>query len=504
VKQDPASAGAGPGLAVAGRTLTLVRCLGLLIAGALAGLGQAPFGLPAVTVLVLAGVLTVARKETRNATAFLNGWFFGVGYFALTLHWIVEPFQVDAASHGWMAPFALFFMATGMALFWGAGFLLARQIGSGIWAIVAGLAVVEMIRSFVLTGFPWALIGHIWIDTPIAQLAALVGPHGLTLLTLGLAGAIAALGPRLWVALPLALTGVLWVWLDPGPAPVLPPDAPVIRLVQPNMPQDQKFDPDMIPVFYERILRLSGGGAVPQLVVWPETALPWLLEHSADILETAADATRGAPLVIGIQRRDGTRYFNSLVLADGEGQVRAVYDKHHLVPFGEYVPFGELMARFNIHGLAASQGGGFSSGDGPALIDLPGIGPAMPLICYEGIFAEEVNAMPASARLMILITNDAWFGTLAGPYQHLAQGRLRAIEQGIPMVRVANTGISALIDGHGRVIGSIPLGTEGALDLPLPEPLPPTIYAKFGDWPVILLLGLLLGICFATRRYESG
>lgn len=499
VTKGQAIADPGPGKAWIGRPGTLARFAILSVAGVAAGLGQAPFGWWGVTLLALVLFLRMASGPLGWRAACLDGWAFGIGYFTLTLHWIVEPFYVDAARHGWMAPFALVFMAAGMALFWGAAMVLARRLGPGLLPLVVAFSAMELARSLVLTGFPWALIGHVWIDTPLAQLAAGVGPHGLTLLTLALAATLAAIGPRLWLGLPLAVTGGLWFWLDPGPAPTLPPDAPVIRLVQPNMPQDQKFDPDMIPIFYDRILRLSGGGTIPDLVVWPETALPWLLENAADMLESAADATRGAPLVMGIQRREGTRYFNTLALVDGEGQVQALYDKHHLVPFGEYIPFGEYLARFNIHGLAASEGGGFSSGPGPALIDLPGIGPAMPLICYEGIFAEEVNAMPGPARLMVLITNDAWFGTRAGPYQHLAQGRLRAIEQGIPMVRVANTGISALIDGQGRVLGSIPLGQEGALDLALPDPLPNTIYARAGDWPVIVLLALLSLGCLLRR-----
>jgi apolipoprotein N-acyltransferase len=168
--------------------------------------------------------------------------------------------------------------------------------------------------------------------------------------------------------------------------------------------------------------------------------------------------------------------------------VLSVYDKHHLVPFGEYIPFGEWLGRFGIRGLAASDGAAFVPGPGPAVMTVPGIGRVMPLICYEGIFAEEVNAMPERAVLLVLVTNDAWFGLNVGPYQHLAQGRLRAIEQGLPMVRVANTGISALIDPHGRILGQIPLGHEGVLDLPLPAALPPTPYSRTGDWPVILLL----------------
>ncbi len=490
-----------------GRLNWIFRALALAALGAVAGIGQAPFGIVPLTLAALVVVLAIARGAAHRRTAFLTGWAFGAGYFALTLQWIVQPFYVEPDLYGWMAPFALFFMATGLALFWGTAFAVARRIGLGsglgVWPLVVVWTGAEVARSLVLTGFPWVLIGHIWIDTPLAQLAAFVGPHGLTLLTLVLAGVIVQIGFRWHLVLPVVAVAGLWVLFDPGPAPAPNPDAPVIRLVQPDVPQAEKFDPDKIPGHFARLMELTGGGAVPALVVWPETALPWLLDRAADVFEVATDAARGAPIVTGIQRRDGTRYFNALALLDGSGQVMALYDKYHLVPFGEYVPFGDLMARFGIHGLAASEGGGFSAGTSPALIDLPGIGPALPLICYEGIFAEEVNAMPDRARVMLLITNDAWFGTRTGPYQHLAQARLRAIEQGIPMVRVANTGVSAMIDGRGRVLGTIPLGQAGVLDLALPDALPPTIYSSIGDWPVIVLLVVLGGILVLRGRRFS-
>jgi apolipoprotein N-acyltransferase len=476
----------------------------LVLAGAVTGLGQVPWGLWPLTLAGLVLMLGLFPALAGWRAAFWRGWAFGAGYFGLTLHWIVNPFYVDAARDGWMAPFAVVLMASGMALFWGLAFAVARATGRSPWRLVVFWTVVEVLRSLILTGFPWVLVGHVWIGTPLAQMAAWIGPHGLTLFTLALAGAVVWCGARLWLAGPMVLLAAGWVVLDPGPAPVTAADAPVIRLVQPNMPQDQKFDPDMVPVFYERIMNLTGREGTPDLIVWPETALPWLLDQSGEVLLTASLRARGVPVVMGIQRREDGRYYNAMVLVDSAGQVAGQYDKHHLVPFGEYVPFGELAARFGIHGLAASEGGGYAAGPGPQMFHLPGIGAALPLICYEGIFAEEVNAMPERARVMLLITNDAWFGQLAGPYQHLAQGRLRAIEQGIPMVRVANTGVSALIDGKGRVLGSLPLGEAGALDIALPPAEAETIYARLGDWPVIVLLVVLSCLFVARRGPDSG
>ena len=473
--------------------------------GAFAGLGQSPWGLWPLTLLALGLAFSVARHETRLRGAIWAGWALGAGYFALTLHWIVQPFLVDVARHGWMAPFAMVFMAVGAGAFWAAAFGLAHRLarGSSLLALVAMLALAELARALILTGFPWALIGHVWIGTPVAQLSAITGPHGLTLLTLALAAGIAAAGLRLWLALPALVLASGWIAFDPGPPMGLSEDRPLVRIVQPNARQDLKWQPGMADVFFDRLLNLSAGdpaGPVPDVTIWPETAVQWLLEQAEMRLALAADLT-GSPVVTGIQRREGRRFFNSLVVVDPDDGLVDLYDKWHLVPFGEYMPFGELMARFGIHGLAASEGGGYTPGTGPALVRIPGIGSALALICYEGIFAEEVRAAPNRPDFLLLLTNDAWFGNWAGPEQHLAQARLRAIEQGLPLVRAANTGISAMIDSKGRILGEIALNTEGTLDLVLPEPGPPTFYSKLGDWPVgLLLIFLIAGAFYAARR----
>jgi len=502
----------GPGDGASPRARGRLARLGAFAAlGALAGLGQEPLGWWWMTLPALAGALSLARNATRPAQAFAGLWALGLGYFTITMHWIIEPFLVDAPRHGWMAPFALALMASGLALFWGLAGAFARWAGGGALALAVSLTLAEIARAQAFTGLPWALAGHIWIDTPLAGLAAIAGPHGLTLLTFALAAALAP--PRATSVLPLAATAAAWVALDPGPAPAPAAGAPLIRLVQPNIPQDQKWDPALIPDHLARHLRLTGGppggdgepaplaAPVPDLVVWPETTLPFLLGDAADLLADAAMAAGGAPIALGIARAEDGLFYNSLAITDAGGALVSVYDKHHLVPFGEYIPFGDWLGRFGIRGLAASDGGGWARGPGPAVIEVPGLGTAMPLICYEGIFAEEVNAMPDRARLLLLVTNDAWFGRHVGPYQHLAQARLRAIEQGLPMVRVANTGISALIDPQGRILGQIPLGAEGALDLPLPAALPPTPYSRGGDAPLVFaLLAAILALVLAARR----
>ncbi len=471
-------------------------------AGAVAALGLAPWGLWVLTFPMLVLLFWLRGFcETRRG-AFALGWAFGAGWFGLGLSWIVEPFLVDIARHGWMAPFALVFMCGGMALFWGGAFAAAHR--RALPLLVALWTAAEMVRGVVFTGFPWAQPGHVLIDTPFAQLAALGGSHLLTIAVLGLSATAAAIGARLWLIAPALACAGAWLALDPGPAPRPDPAAPLVRLVQPNATQALKWDPEMSRVFYRRLIELTGEGPRPDLVVWPETALPGLLEQSQAALEAGSEAARGAPVALGIQRREGSRYYNSAVVIDRTGAVVSLYDKSHLVPFGEFIPFGETLGKFGIQGLASSEGGGFTPGPELHPVHVPGIGQALPLICYEGIFPDEINAAAATGalrpRLMLLMTNDGWFGTVSGPYQHFAQARLRAIEQRMPMVRVANTGVSGMIDTSGRVTARLGLGETGAVDAALPPRGPAPVYARLGDVPVMVFLGLLATLGF--RRWD--
>ncbi|WP_372836403.1 apolipoprotein N-acyltransferase, partial [Puniceibacterium confluentis] len=262
-------------------------------------------------------------------------------------------------------------------------------------------------------------------------------------------------------------------------------------------------------MFFERQVDFTAapptaGRPVPAMTIWPETALPMLLAHADEALAVVSDAAGPATqVVVGVQREDNGAYFNSLVVTGADGAVTQLYDKHHLVPFGEYMPWASLFARFNILGLAARADGGFAAGPGPVLLDLGPLGRAVPLICYEAVFPQDVHGVPGRADMLLQITNDAWFGDWSGPYQHLAQARIRAIEQGLPMLRAANTGVSAVMDGAGRTLGQIPLGQAGYLDLPLPAALAPTLYSRLGDLPVLILLLVLSGGALAGRRRNS-
>jgi len=482
--------------------------------GLLAALGQAPVGMWPATVLGFAGAYALVGAAPRLRKAALTGWAFGLGYFALTLVWIVQPFLVDVDRHGWMAPFGLFFMAGGMALFWAAGFALTRWLSPdgrfGWLAFAVAIGAVEFARGWVFTGFPWGGPGLTWIDTPMAQLAAYVGAFGLTVATVAASAGLWVVlarrslrGGAVWAGIVAVAIGA-GAYLDRQPLPEA--DDPVrLRLVQPNAPQHLKWDPDWTGVFFDRALRLSAAASdmPPDLVIWPETTVPTLLDQYPDVQARVSDAAAPARVVAGIRRLEGRRGYNSLVLFGPGGVAEQVYDKHHIVPFGEYVPLGDLLDDFGIHGLATREGYGYSAGPGAALLDLPdGLGTALPLICYEAIFPRDLRAAPGRADWILQITNDAWFGTFSGPQQHLVQARFRAIEFGLPLVRAANTGVSAVIDARGRLQAALPLGVDGKLDADLPGALPETAYARFGDWPIGL--GLILAAAgIVMRRRKS-
>lgn len=471
--------------------------------------GQAPLSWPLPAFAALAVLLALGARASGWRQAALTGWAGGAGYFAGGLFWIVEPFFVDPVRHGWMAPFALVLLPGGLALFWGLAFGLGHRLGGGRVApflTAALLAAAEASRAWIFTGFPWALVGYMWIGAPPMQLAAIAGPHGLTLAT-ALAAALGALGlcrGRGRVAGPAAaavLVAGTWLWGSGELSRPMPPDRAVtLRIVQPNAEQSLKWDPDRAQEFLMRLMTATATapqGPPPDLVIWPETAVPYLLDDSGHLLAQIDAVAGGRPVAFGIARREAGRYYNSLAVTAPGGGLAQVYDKHHLVPFGEYVPFGEVLGRFGIEGMAASHGSGFSAGPGPAALDFgPRIGRALALICYEAIFPQNLRLAPR-ADWALQVTNDAWFGEVSGPFQHLAQARMRAVEQGLPVIRAANTGVSAVIDARGRIRAELGLGMQGFLDAPLPGALPPTPYARTGDLPALVAI-LLLVLAFAA------
>ncbi|MES0825893.1 apolipoprotein N-acyltransferase [Ruegeria sp. SCP11] len=486
-----------------------LRFLLAALLGVLAAFGLAPFGVWGATLVALVLLAPLFLSTETKARAAWLGWAFATGYFAHGLSWIVEPFLVDAERHAWMAPFALVFMAGGLALFWALAFGLARRPGSSAveQAIFLAVAVslAECARGYVLTGFPWAGLAQVWLDTPVAQLLSIFGPYGLGALTLFATLPLgAALSQRRGFVLPLGLTvgAVCLVLGYASTRPDVTGTEHVVRLIQPNAPQHQKWDPDYTPLFFARQIEFTAAQPRPDLIVWPETSIPAWLGSAQPYLDVVVDAAQGAPVFLGIQRGDGPRIYNSMVYLNEDGQQQGLYDKHHLAPFGEYVPFGNLMAEFGIHGMATTAGHGFSAGPGAALMDAGKLGKALPLICYEAVFTQDVLSAPERADFLLQITNDAWFGTWSGPYQHLVQAQMRAIEQGLPMMRAANTGVSAMIDPLGRITDALALGQTGFVDAKLPAPLAPTIYSGTGDFPVFALLLAMFALLWRNARRE--
>lgn len=490
-----------------------LRLILAALLGAVAAFGLAPYGYWPAT---LAGFVLITPLflscESRGRAAWL-GWFFATGYFVHALVWIVEPFQVDAERHAWMAPFALVFLAGGLALFWAVAFRAARcpNAGAGLQVVLLALALslAEFGRGYLLTGFPWAGVAQVWIDTPVSQTLSLIGPYGLgaltVLMTLSIGALIVDRSSRtalLGAAISLGATVGVLIYAQTRP-PVLMSDH-TVRLVQPNAPQHQKWHPDYMPLFFARQVEFTAAEPRPDLIVWPETAVPAWLGSAGPYLDVIADAAQGAPVIVGIQRAEGPRIYNSMLFLNEQGQQAGLYDKHHLAPFGEYVPFGNLMAKFGIAGLASTTGHGFSAGPGASVLQLGDLGKALPLICYEAVFPQDVLAAPERADFLLQITNDAWFGTRSGPYQHLAQARMRAIEQGLPMIRVANTGVSTMIDPLGRMTAALPLGQAGYIDAVLPLPHRPTLYSRIGDSLVFgMLLVIFIPLLGKARRAQS-
>ncbi|SMC91017.1 apolipoprotein N-acyltransferase [Primorskyibacter flagellatus] len=470
--------------------------------GAGAALGQAPWDILFIAILCFAcGCFLFRTAQSARASGW-TGWAFGTGYFALALSWIPEPFMVDAARDGWMAPFALVGISGGLALFWALPFWLAHRFRGGLLLLVPLWALAEMARGTVLTGFPWGLPGYAWAPVPAVQWAAVIGTYGLSFVLFTIAAMLATLRAST-VLIASAVTAALigtGAWMGGSRAPDA--DAPVVRLIQPNAAQHEKWNPDKIPTFFNRQVDYTAAESDPRpdLIVWSETALPTLLNHADEALAIISDAAGPVPVVLGLQREEDFTYYNSAIVLDGSGTVTQIYDKHHLVPFGEYMPFPDLFRNLGIEALAQRVDGSYGSGPGPRLLDLGKLGQALPLICYEAVFPQDLRGTDRP-RFLLQLTNDAWFGQYSGPYQHLAQARFRAIEQGLPLLRAANTGVSAVFDARGRMTASLGLGQAGYVDAALPAALPPTIYSRTGDSPLLVLLVLLsLGAIWRATR----
>ena len=519
-----------------------------MASGALGALAMPPFGLfPALVVSLSVAVWLVdgaatGRRATRGAVlaSAVIGWAWGFGYLTAGLWWLGSAFLVEAEEFLWALPLGVVGLPAVLALFYAFGFALARLLWSrGALRLVGfalGLSACEWLRGHLFTGFPWNTLGmalgqNLWL----MQGAAVGGLYGLTFLAILVAAAPATLATaHSWSSryLPVGLAGLVLAGLAGYGAQRVPSAAdPLVqgvrlRLVQPNLNQDAKFRPENRQDILDRYLELSDRAAAPDRtgiadvthVIWPESAFPFLIQRDPEALARVAAAfPPGKQLITGAARAEvpvgdeRPRFFNSILTISAGPKFGDIYDKVHLVPFGEYLPapLDAILRALHIRQFVSIPGG-FTAGDRATqrIMTVPGLPPVAATICYEAIFPGAIvpgaspNGPPPVPGLILNLTNDAWFGDTPGPRQHLAQARLRAVEEGLPLVRDANTGISAVIDAHGRITASLPLGVEGVLDADLPARLPGrTLYARLGDLPFGLVwVGTFLTLLAARRR----
>jgi apolipoprotein N-acyltransferase len=504
--------------------------------GAAAGFAHPPFDvLPGL--LGWAGLLWLLDGEGKREPArplrmaFWRAWWFSLAYFLVGTWWVVEAFLVDAETHGWMAPIIVCALPAGMGLFWGAAAMLYRRFavpGPGRLLIFgASFGFLEWLRNWLLTGFPWNMAGQTWpAGGAVSQNAAVFGALALTVITLLITAAPAVLAgagsrrARLGVvcAAVLALAG-LWGWgaARLAAAEVRPTETR-IRIVQANIPQTEKWREGALPGIVDAHVRLSRspGLETVDVVVWPEGALPASLEYLFDPLSPGAELGRRVPeavlpgqhLFMGVSRAGpgGAYYFNSLAFLQREAgglRINGFYDKHHLLPFGEYLPLGPLMTRLGVRSLV-NMPSDYAAGPPPAPVFLPGLPRLQPVICYESIFMDAVGRGARRPAWIVLPSNDSWFGQTSGPWQHLNLGSYRAIEHGVPIARSTPTGVSAMIDPYGRIAPNqrLGIGQAGVIDADLPAALPPTLFSRWGNLPfwILIAAGVLTALWPRLRR----
>ncbi len=503
----------------------------LLLAGMLGTLALPPLGLWPVLLLSLPVLILSLNGATSRWGWFGAGWWWGVGFFSLSFYWIANALLIEPEKFAWMIPFATLGLGAGMALFTGlTTWVTARLTWAGpvrIVVLAAAWVGGEWLRSWVLTGFPWNLLGSVWDGVPaVMQLASLLGVYGLSALTVLVCGLpVLALEPGPWrqrmmplsVAAGLVLAVYGWGSARLETHPTAMVEGVTLRLVQANINQRTKWREEVRFANLVRHLDLSGEPATQPVthIIWPETAVPYSLAHEAKIRALLAEIIpaggyllTGTPRYLPATPGHPAQLWNSLVAEDSNGVLVGSYDKVHLVPFGEYVPLRSVLPLQQIAHSALD----YSVGPGPRTLSLAGLPPFSPLICYEAIFpAAVVGADQVRPEWLLNITNDGWFGLSAGPHQHLAAARMRAVEEGLPMVRAANTGISAVFDPLGREVARLGLGETGVLDVALPRPVDAPFYARTGNRVILVLAGAVLvlamlwrGLMLRRRKDDNG
>ena len=494
------------------------------ILGALSVLALAPvFAFPVLWATIPGLTALLAGRGILHAGAI--GWGFGFGFHLGGLYWIANALLVDAARFGWLWPFAVILVPALLAVFAGLASASVAWIErraevdaiTRMLLLALAWALFDWLRGGVLTGFPWNALGYVWSVSDVSMQAyAYLGVPAAGLVTFLAAGApLALLSPRrrplaaaLLTAPALLLLAGAGLRLQNAVDPGVQANAR-LRLVQPNIAQQDKWNPALRDRHIETLLKLSAGPGYGEIdaLIWPETAAPFVLAREAGRRRLLALlAPKGGALITGAvrtRRRTGevNGIWNSIQAIDRRGEIIAQYDKHHLVPFGEYLPFRPLLSWFGLDKIVQGAGD-FVAGGGPALLRVAALPPFRPLICYEAIFPSEVAA-PARAAWLLNVTNDAWYGDSSGPRQHLVMAQARAVEQGVPLVRATNTGISAVTDAYGRIVARLELGQRGVLDVDLPQPLATAgLYGRYGDG-LFALLWLILAAFAGWRLWRE-
>jgi apolipoprotein N-acyltransferase len=486
-------------------------CLAAALLGVVAALALPPVTLVPVLLISIPGLLALIDDAPTWRGAALRGFCFGTAHHLAGLYWVTEAVLVEAREFWWAIPIAVPMLAATLALFIAAPCALARLASPG-WRRVAMLAgcweLGDLARQFALTGFPWNPLGSVWefpgwLGLAFMQPAAWVGVGGLTLLTLLLAAA-----PYAGRNACFAAAGVLALWGSSGATrlnrPAGPPPGQTAVIVQGDVSEiehrDHWQDPGWARAIFMRHLQLTQRGVAqadgaPSIVFWPETASPYWLQQEPEARADIAAAMKPAlAAIVGTARAAPPDLaYNSLVAIMPDGRVAAYYDKHHLVPYGEYFP-SYLPIRLGERG--------WDAGPGLKTLHIPGLPPIGPLICYEAAFSAEAVVEKDRPAMIVNLTNDSWFGESAGPRQHLAAARMRAVEEGLPVVRAANTGISAIIDAHGAVLKKLGLDKQGIVVGQIPGALPPTPFSRMGLAAPLMLSLLSCGAGFGVAGRE--
>ncbi len=497
--------------------------LGLLLATTFAPL-HLVFFLP----VCFSGMLVLLSQAPTRWQAFFIGWWFGWGQFMAGLYWIGVAFTIDAQAHAALLPLPVMGLPAFLAIYCGLATLityLLKASGMNRVLIFSGLWVLaEYARGALFTGFPWNLAGYAWGDVlPMLQWVAFIGIYGLTLMTVLISSLPALLAEKdmpqkskntamlITCGLLAGMVGIGYIRLQADPLPPLANST--IRLVQPNIAQADKWKPDLKFGHVKRLTEMSIGDGSdsppPRILIWPETAVPFFLTTDNNLkFYLQRFIRKDGALVTGAPRKDTSRkrYWNSVQTLASDGSIVSIYDKRHLVPYGEYLPLHSFLKASGLASLipVLDQMSSFSKGAGGGLLSVPGLPPAAAFICYEVAFPWEVQTGP-SATWILNVTNDGWFGNTSGPYQHLVITRTRAIEQGKSVVRAANTGISTVIDGYGRIKEKLPLNSQGILDSTIPSPLEQrTLYQQAGEYlPSGLSLLLIVVALFRHRQNRN-